>query len=74
VRQAYLTLAKQRHPDMGGDGFHELAEAYKLAADSAKTQPCPICQGSGKAAIRRGFHTTSLPCDDCRGTGRRWWT
>lgn len=85
VNNAYRKLAKEHHPDTGGDmgkfvavdrAKHILLEHLKR---SKATQPkwtkpdCPNCGGKGRVMLRRGFATMTVTCGRCKGSGDADW-
>lgn len=86
LREAYLALALQYHPDTGrvpdGKVFSNITAAYavlkneKLRAEYDKVielllPPCPKCGGDGVTYKYRGFtHRYEVPCTECKGRGR----
>jgi DnaJ-class molecular chaperone len=71
VRQAWRRLAALHHPDRGGDAakFSALHNAYREALALAAQRLCRVCRGTGSESIQRGFHTLSVPCRACGGSG-----
>lgn len=77
VKDAYKAMAKQIHPDKGGevDAFVTLqliySKALKLALELEDR--CPTCKGAGYLPIVGGSGFASLAaarCRTCLGTGR----
>jgi len=76
VREAYVRLAGEHHPDHGGDPskMAEIIEAYKGLADrrayntilAFRLQPCKDCRGRGTRA--KGFASRVI-CQTCAGIG-----
>lgn len=83
IRRAYLALAKQHHPDAGGDPtiFAELAEAWGTLRDdkkrwayhrlmTLKLPPCRHCDGKGHINKMKGFTKPQpVKCEKCNGSG-----
>jgi DnaJ-class molecular chaperone len=85
LTKVYRDLAKTLHPDKGGDAAAFVAadrakcilqgwlerrtppEEPASAAISSAT--CPMCHGSGRRTLRRGFHSMTMMCGTCRGHG-----
>jgi DnaJ-class molecular chaperone len=75
VREKWLNLRKEHHPDYGGDAekFHELHEAYKVAFTNACSdvpEQCPWCGGSGKVRSPVGWSSMVKICEICLGSGQ----
>jgi DnaJ-class molecular chaperone len=86
LREAYLRLAQELHPDAGlqpdGARFSEVTAAYAVLRDPARRKrydaeldmtrkPCEVCHGVGITYRMRGFHERAAsPCVSCGGTGR----
>lgn len=73
VRRAYLRLAREMHPDLGGDAaaFAVLGDAYRLALAASYAWPCEACRGTGRKAISgHGFGGTTMLCGACAGSGK----
>ncbi len=72
VSRRWRRLARQHHPDRGGDAGefvkwralyeHALAEAETAAQTSAD---CPECLGTGRISRQRGLYTVGLWCPRC---------
>lgn len=85
IKDRYRVLAKQHHPDKGGcmDDFVQLDRSKEIllrwlarpktepADKSISSDKCPMCKGSGKRTLRRGFRTMTMVCGTCRGMGER---
>lgn len=83
VKERFRELAKQHHPDKGGcmDDFVQLDRSKEIllrwlarpqtepADVSISSTRCPMCKGSGKRELRRGFRTMTMVCGTCRGMG-----
>jgi DnaJ-class molecular chaperone len=83
IREAYLKLAREHHPDRGGDGnkFAEAATAYALIRTKEKrarylhvveitVEKCVACEGTGVKRKQKGFtHVIVTPCAKCGGSG-----
>ncbi|CAB4142874.1 DnaJ domain [uncultured Caudovirales phage] len=71
VRQAYIRLAKVRHPDMGGNAeeFSKLGKAFRQALAMAGLKKCMQCDGKGWVGLFNGFHSVKMTCTMCRGSG-----
>lgn len=83
IREAYRRLARQHHPDRGGDParFAAVTAAYaatgtataraKLAALYAlHCPPCPACDATGAVRTMRGFTAATVStCQACGGAG-----
>lgn len=85
VKQAYLALARQHHPDVGGDAavMATITEAHSILGDKDKrkaydaavnllSRPCGYCHGEGQTYRTKGFtQRVGVPCKVCGGTGRQ---
>jgi curved DNA-binding protein CbpA len=83
IRAAYLRLAREHHPDRGGDAarFAAVATAYHALKDAPRRQAtaafwrvtrtrCQACGGAGHTRTGRGFTGVTLTgCDACGGAG-----
>lgn len=74
VKAVWRELAKEHHPDHGGDGekFQELHKAYVKALYLSKNAPCPECDGTGKITKQQGFNTLKMACPVCKGLKLRY--
>lgn len=73
LKLAFRAAAKTLHPDMGGDPvkFSELNKKYMRAMDHATTpRKCTRCDGTGKFRQAHGFHTATVDCYVCKGSGK----
>jgi DnaJ-class molecular chaperone len=83
VQQAYKNLVKLHHPDKGGSaeafvridrakcvllGWLERRASEEPSA-AVSSVACPMCHGSGRRTLRRGFHSMTMMCGTCRGHG-----
>ena len=73
VREAYWGMALTNHPDHGGDTqrFQELVDAYREVIHFAENAPCAHCKDGYTITIDRNFHTLTVPCAFCMGSGLR---
>lgn len=83
VRERYLKLAKEHHPDVGGavEAMAGLGAAYKLLATVAARvalatlydrhgKSCGYCKGLGAQAKGKGITKVDYhPCSHCGGAG-----
>lgn len=82
VNTAYRVVAKEHHPDRGGDPakFHALADAKVTmlrhvrrrsaqAAHPAGGVKCPRCKGTGTIESLRAWRSMRVRCPQCKGTG-----
>lgn len=72
VVAAWRKLRSQCHPDKGGtiEGFQQLTKAWEAAAKHAQRQrDCPLCSGTGKRTITKGWARVQMPCGMCHGRG-----
>jgi DnaJ-class molecular chaperone len=71
VRRRWRKLAREHHPDAGGNPatFTAYRRLYVAALDEIRARPCPDCRGAGTVAEAGGFCVAQLPCSRCRGTG-----
>lgn len=75
VKTHWRYRCKMLHPDYGGDGveFHEQRVLYeaalKEANEPAKPVKCRGCKGTGRVQMQKGFFTSSMMCELCRGSG-----
>ena len=62
IRTAYKQLAKEHHPDKGGDPekFKELSQAHETLSDSAKRRAYDMT-GNINEQPSNGFDPTSMP-------------
>lgn len=73
VKKAYIALAKQHHPDIGGDAekFVVTQMAYaRLIKQLTTPKICKTCNGSGVALATSGFHSIPVTCQECGGDGK----
>ncbi len=74
VRTRWRELAFDAHPDRSHDteAFLNLKAAYERCLSiSRQPRTCLNCQGKGKLARGKGFHTAWLKCPKCKGTGQK---
>lgn len=83
IRDAYILLARQHHPDAGGenDVFQNITIAYAVLRDQAArrkydreltmlAKPCSGCGGTGYTTKVVGIRGTQrTQCHACSGTG-----
>jgi DnaJ-class molecular chaperone len=84
VTKVFKNLAKVLHPDKGGDAkqFIEASRAQCIllgwlarraketpTSRAVSSTPCPMCHGSGRRTLRRGFRSMTMICGICRGHG-----
>jgi DnaJ-class molecular chaperone len=75
IRAHFRRLAKEHHPDRGGDAvkFDEMRAAFMTALHDAEQEPsCPVCEtcgGSGRVTKGSGFYSIKLTCPECGGSG-----
>jgi DnaJ-class molecular chaperone len=84
LTKVYRDLAKSLHPDKGGDapqfmeadrakcillGWLERRAKEEPASAAISSTTCPMCHGSGRRTLRRGFHSMTMMCGTCRGHG-----
>lgn len=85
VTKVFRDLAKTLHPDCGGDAkkFVEADRAKCILIrwlqrpqvappsldDLIPSERCPMCGGTGRRTLQRGFHTMTMVCGTCRGLG-----
>lgn len=75
VKAAYHKLARELHPDHGGDASRmaELTEAAETAQREAdKPAECPSCGGGGRISTTMGmggFTAMLQRCPICKGSG-----
>ena len=85
IRARYMALAKEHHPDKGGDVVRMAAitEAWSVLGDAKRREQydatlrlmgrfpalCGSCGGSGDRAV--GMKGKRAVCKTCGGTGRR---
>ena len=83
IRAAYLRLAREHHPDRGGDAarFAAIAAAYNAIKDAPRRQAvaalwratrprCTACGGVGHTRANAGFTVvTTAACAGCGGAG-----
>lgn len=84
LTKVFRDLAKSLHPDKGGDAaaFVEADRAKCVllkwlerrapdepASTAISSTQCPMCRGTGKRTLRRGFRTMTMMCGTCRGHG-----
>lgn len=73
VKQRWRKLCSTLHPDRPTGNaveFDEVRRAYHEALTEASApKRCARCGGSGRTQQGHGFHTTSLTCPTCLGTG-----
>lgn len=85
IREAYLSLARQYHPDVNPSStekFQEIAESWSVLKDEAlraqydaklqiATKECLRCQGTGEVKETIGFTKRYIMrCAVCNGIGR----
>lgn len=73
VKKRWRQLAKQHHPDSGGDNdqFVYWHEVYTKALEQVEHQSiCPACHGSKRMRVVKGFFSMTIPCIICNGTGK----
>jgi DnaJ-class molecular chaperone len=85
VVAAYRNLAKECHPDKGGDiaKFTEIDRAKCILLKWLETPAsqevvfvkpdCPNCKGIGRIKIRKGFGILTITCGRCQGSGDADW-
>ncbi len=85
VRAAYMRLAKEHHPDKGGDveRMAAITEAWAILRDPAERrahdellrlrgedpEPCGRCGGAGERVV--GLRGKVVECAACGGSGRK---
>lgn len=83
IRSAYVRLARDSHPDVGGNAgdFLSICGAYKVLSNPSmrkaydeylamSEKPCPKCAGKGILVKQRTFKERTIrPCDECKGAG-----
>lgn len=84
LAKVFRDLAKSLHPDKGGDAAAFVAadrakcvlqkwlerRAPEEPADPAiSSHTCPMCLGTGRRTLRRGFRSMTMICGTCRGHG-----
>lgn len=84
IRAAYLTLARQHHPDRaGGDTatMTEVTNAYGVLKNAKRREAydeslrllndeCSTCHGDGRTYRSKGWHgKVSSLCEQCNGVG-----
>lgn len=85
IRARYMVLAKEHHPDKGGDvaRMAAITEAWSVLGDSKRRERydatlrlmgrwpalCATCGGAGERAV--GLKGKRAPCKTCGGTGRK---
>ena len=80
LRREWLRVALVLHPDhnptdaRAAEAFVEAKKQFDKARRIAQEEPCSTCRGSGKTSLGRGFHTVSLDCVSCEGSGKKWPT
>lgn len=84
LTKVFRDLAKSLHPDKGGDarqfieadrakcvllGWLERRANGEPPSAAISSVACPMCHGSGRRTLRRGFHAMTMMCGTCRGHG-----
>lgn len=84
VKDRYKVLAKELHPDKGGDpaafveadrakcillGWLERRAKEEPGEAAVSSNTCPMCHGTGRRTLRRGFRSMTMLCGTCRGHG-----
>ena len=83
IRAAYRALARQHHPDRGGDAatFATITAAYAEVSDQPRREAlrrkllvlgttCGQCSGEGAQRVQRGFTGVGfVRCPACDGAG-----
>lgn len=83
IKAAYRALAREHHPDRGGDheAMAQLTVAYDVLSDVDKRTsyddmlamlgtPCGACEGQGRRYKQKGFSArTAVKCKVCSGEG-----
>jgi DnaJ-class molecular chaperone len=74
IRQAYRRKAFEVHPDRGGSAelLTLLTQARDVVMTDALAAWCDSCGGHGRISFVNGFHSVSVACQACGGTGKRW--
>jgi DnaJ-class molecular chaperone len=84
LRAAYMALAKQHHPDKGGDSivFGEINAAWAVLKDKTLREQydrqlalrghhCSRCRGEGYEYRTVSFtQRRAIECEKCKGTGQ----
>jgi DnaJ-class molecular chaperone len=76
LRQEYLRLAREAHPDIGGtaEKYGAVIKAYdRLKVYYNQGVQCPNCKGKGGIESTHGFVTLRDPCRICHRTGIIPW-
>ena len=84
LTKVYRDLAKELHPDKGGDmhkfievdrakcvlaGWLERRAKEEPADEAISSTTCPMCHGTGRRTLNRGFRSMTMICGTCRGHG-----
>jgi len=84
IKAAHRALAREHHPDLGGDAakcaevnvaWDVLSNAktrrvYDLTLQSTARTPCPKCAGTGSLIKQQGFKKrVAVTCPACTGMG-----
>lgn len=67
VRFAYHKLARELHPDLGGDParFAELRDNYSACVNAVNARLCPTCNGTKKVSHTVGWSSVETRCPTC---------
>lgn len=75
LKERYRILARQVHPDRGGDvdRFHAVETAYRTLQAHFATRPCVECRGKKVTVTTIGWRGFEEPCRHCAETGVEPW-
>lgn len=72
AKDAYRALARECHPDRGGDRarWDQLQAAYRRALEElGRPRLCPACNGLKTITVSRRGRLVAKTCETCHGAG-----